>query len=111
MIATFLAMNINKKVVAEYLRCDWHTIMRCISREREVLEPDIKKRYDDLVNISIDETCYRKGHNYVTTVVNHDTNAVVWCAPGHSTEVLSQSFELTEEHRNNIKSVSVDGAK
>ena len=80
MIATFLAMNINKKVAAEYLRCDWHTIMRCISRVREVLEPDIKKRYDGFVNIGIDETCYRKGHNYVTTVVNHDTNAVVWCA-------------------------------
>lgn len=80
MIATFLAMNINKKVAAEYLRFDWHTIMRCISRVREVLEPDIKKRYDGFVNIGIDETCYRKGHNYVTTVVNHDTNAVVWCA-------------------------------
>lgn len=112
MTATFLAMNINKKVAAEYLRCDWHTIMRCISRVREVLEPDIKKRYDGLVNISIDETSYRKGHNYVTTVVNHDTNAVVWCAPGHSTEVLSKLFEeLTEEQRKNIQSVSGDGAK
>lgn len=112
MTATFLAMNINKKVAAEYLRCDWHTIMRCISRVREVLEPDIKKRYDGLVNIGIDETSYRKGHNYVTTVVNHDTNAVVWCAPGHSTEVLSKFFEeLTEEQRKNIQSVSGDGAK
>lgn len=112
MTATFLAMNINKKVAAEYLRCDWHTIMRCISRAREVLEPDIKKRYDGLVNIGIDETSYRKGHNYVTTVVNHDTNAVVWCAPGHSAEVLSQFFEeLTEEQRMSIQSVSGDGAK
>lgn len=86
--------------------------MSCISRVREVLEPDIKKQYDGLVNIGIDETSYRKGHNYVTTVVNHDTNAVVCCAPGHSTEVLSQFFEeLTEEHRKNIQSVSGDGAK
>ena len=86
--------------------------MSCISRVREVLEPDIKKQYDGLVNIGIDETSYRKGHNYVTTVVNHDNNAVVWCAPGHSTEVLSQFFEeLTEEHRNNIQSVPGDGAK
>ena len=112
MTATFLAMNINKKVAAEYLRCDWHTIMRCISRVREVLEPDLKKRYEGLINIGIDETSYRKGHNYVTTVVNHDTNAVVWCAPGHSTEVLSKFFEeLTEEQRKNIQSVSGDGAK
>ena len=80
MTATFLAMNINKKVAAEYLRCDRHTIMRCISRVREVLDHDIKKRYDGLVNIGIDEISYRKGHNYVTTVVNNNTNAVVWCA-------------------------------
>ena len=80
MTATFLAMNINKKVAAEYLWCDRHTIMRCISRVREVLDPDIKKRYDGLVNIGIDEISYRKGHNYVTTVVNNNTNAVVWCA-------------------------------
>ena len=101
-----------QKVTAEYLRCDWHTIMRCISRARSVLEPDIKKRYDGLVNIGIDETSYRKGHNYVTTVVNHDTNSIVWCAPGHSTEVLSKFFEeLTDEQRKNIQSVSGDGAK
>lgn len=42
MTATFLAMNINKKVADEYLRCDWHSIMSCISRVREELEPDIK---------------------------------------------------------------------
>ena len=112
MTATFLAMSINKKVTAEYLRCDWHTIMRCISRARSVLEPDIKKRYDGLVNIGIDETSYRKGHNYVTTVVNHDTNSIVWCAPGHSTEVLSKFFEeLSDEQRKSIQSVSGDGAK
>lgn len=112
MMATFLAMNINRSVTAEFLRCDWHTVMRCISRARAYIEPDLKKRYAGLVNIGIDETSYRKGHSYVTVVVNHDTNAVVWCAPGHSTEVLSRFFEeLTQEQRLNIKCVSGDGAK
>ena len=27
LMATFLAMNINRSVAAQYLRCDWHTIM------------------------------------------------------------------------------------
>ena len=44
-----------------------------------------KKRYDGFVNIGIDENSYRKGHNYVTTFVNQETNAIVWCAPGNST--------------------------
>lgn len=112
LMATFLAMNINKSVAAQYLRCDWHTIMRCISRVREFLEPDLKKRYEGLVNIGIDETSYRKGHTYVTVVVNHDTNTVVWCAPEHSVETLSQFFEkFTQEQKDSIKCVSGDGAK
>ena len=32
MTATYLAMNINKSVAAKYLRCDWHSTIRCISR-------------------------------------------------------------------------------
>ncbi|MGN1393790.1 MAG: transposase [Succinivibrionaceae bacterium] len=110
--ATFLAMNINKAVASEYMRCDWHTIIRCITRAREYLEPDIKKRYNSLINIGINETSYRKGHNYLTVVVNQDTNTVVWCAQGHSKEVLSKSFkELTQEQRDSIKTVSGDGAR
>ena len=86
-------MNIKRSTAAKYLRCDWGTIMRCISRTREVLEPDMDRRLDGLVNIGIDETSYRKGHSYMTVVVNHDTNTVVWCDLGHSKETLSRFFE------------------
>ena len=96
--ATYIALNINKSVAASYMRCDWKTIMRCISRARAYLEPNIDDRLNNLVNIGIDETSYRKGHNYVTVVVNHDTNTVVWVGEGHSTETLSKFFEkLTPE--------------
>ena len=110
--ATYLAMNINKSVAAKYMRCDWKTIMRCISRTRLYLEPNLKERYEGLVNIGIDETSYRKGHKYVTVVVNHDTNTVVWVGLGHSTQTLSEFFEtLTPEQRASIKTVSGDGAR
>ena len=112
LLATFLGMHTNRSTAAQLLRCDWHTIMRCISRTREYLEPNPRKRYDGLENIGIDETSFRKGHSYITVVVNHDTNTVVWCAPGHSTEVLSRFFEeLTEAQRKSIRRVSGDGAK
>lgn len=92
-MATFLAMNINRRVTSELLRCDWLTVMRCVSRTMDYLEPDPKKRYEGLENIGVDETSYRKGHSYVTVVVNHDTNTVVWCSLGHSSEVISKFFE------------------
>lgn len=110
--AAYLAMNINRSTAAKYLRCDWGTIMRCISRTREVLEPDMDRRIDGLVNIGIDETSYRKGHSYMTVVVNHDTNTVVWCDLGHSKETLSRFFEkLNPKQRDSIKTVTGDGAR
>lgn len=110
--AAFLGMNINKSVASKYMRCDWKTITRCISRTRLFLEPNINERLNGLVNIGIDETSYRKGHKYMTVVVNHDTGCVVWIGLGHSTETLSAFFELlTEEQRASIKTVSGDGAR
>ena len=76
------------------------------------LEPDTSKRFDGLVHIGIDETSYTKGHNYITIVVNHDTNTVVWVGEGHGKEVLDKFFQLlTPEQRASIKTVTGDGAK
>ena len=112
MISTFLAMNINKKVASEYLRVDWHTIGRCISRVRKYLEPNPENRLDGLVDIGIDETSFRKGHDYITTVIDHRRNIIVWAAEGHSIETLSKFFELlTPEQRASIQTVTGDGAK
>ncbi len=112
MVASFIALATNKTMAAKYMRCDWKTILRSLTRTRNYIEPDPKKRLDGLVNIGIDETSYCNGHNYITVVVNHDTNTVVWVGLGHSTETLSEFFELlTTEQRQSIKNVSGDGAR
>ena len=76
MTATWMTENLSRSAVAEYLRIDWKTVGRCISRARKHIEPDPSKRPDNLVNIGIDETSYRKGHKYITVIVNHDTNTI-----------------------------------
>jgi transposase len=64
------------------------------------------------VKIGIDETSYKKGHKYMTVVVNHDTGALIWARKGHGKEVLTEFFkELTEEQCAKIKLVSADGAR
>lgn len=50
------------------------------------------RRLDGLARIGIDETSYRKGHKYITVIVNHDTNTVVWVADGHGKSVLEQFY-------------------
>ena len=66
----------------------------------------------NLVNIGIDETSYKKGHKYITVIVNHDTNTVVWASEGHGKSVLQKFYrQLTKEQLASIKVVTGDGAK
>lgn len=98
--------------VAEYFRVDWQTVGRCVSRTKDVIEPEITRRLYNLVNIGIDETSYKKGHKYITVIVNHDTNTVVWVALGYGKSVLEKFYQqLTEGQRPSIKVVTGDGAK
>ena len=108
----WLSRTLNKSAISEYMRISWATVGRCISRAMDYLEPDRSSRFDGLKRIGIDETSYSKGHKYITTVVNHDTNTVVWVSDKHGKSVLESFFkQLSEEQRANIEVVSGDGAR
>lgn len=47
-----------------------------------------------LRRIGIDEFSYKKRHQYVTVVVDHDRQRVVWAGEGRSAEALAPFFEL-----------------
>ena len=76
------------------------------------IEPERSRRLDGLVNIGIDESSYKKGHKYITVIVNHDTNTVVWAAQGHGKTVLESFYrQLTPQQLLSIRVVTGDGAK
>ena len=109
---TWLSKDLSRSGIAELMRIDWETVGRCISRVKNDLEPDPANRLNGLVNIGIDETSYKKGHKYITVVVNHDTNSVVWTHEGYGKTVLEEMFRsMTEEQRTSIKVVTGDGAR
>ena len=106
----WLTLHLSKKAVSEYMRIKWHTVGSIVRRVEGELSKDIN-RFDNLVNIGIDETSYKKGHKYITVIVNHDKNTVVWVGKGHGKAVLEDFFKLlTDEQKANIKAVSGDGA-
>ena len=74
----WLATHTAKAVVSEFMRVNWRTVGGICNRVYKDLEKEAPSRYDGLVNIGIDETSYKKGHKYMTVVLNHDTNSVVW---------------------------------
>lgn len=93
------------------MRVDWETVGRCVNRALHDLEPERSRRLNNLVNIGIDETSYKKGHKYITVIVNHDTNTV-GASEGHGKSVLEKFYkQLTKEQLASIKVVTGDGAK
>ena len=68
-------------------------------------------RFANLRRIGIYEIAHRKGHRYLTVVVDHDTGLLVWAAPGHDAATLHAFFDLLGEERcGAIELVSAGGA-
>ena len=57
-------------------------------------------------------TWYKKGHKYVTVVVDHDRGCLIWAHEGTGKDVLNLFLdELTREQRRAIEVVTADGAR
>ena len=72
--AVCLSLHLSRKAVAAYLRISRDTVGPIISRVEKELSAN-HQPLDNLVNIGIDETSYKKAHKYITVIVNHDTNS------------------------------------
>ena len=106
------ALNMSKSACAKLMRVEWRTVGDICARVLARLESGRPPRCEGLIRIGIDETSSKKGHKYLTVVVNHDTGAVVWCAAGHGRQVADAFFSgLTAEQRAGIELVSADGAR
>ena len=99
MMVGWLAVCFPRCIISEFMRIDWETIGRCVSRALNVIEPERSKRLDGPVHVGMDETSYRKGHKYITVIVNHDTNTVVWAAQGHEKGVEWSWFKVHKWYR------------
>jgi transposase len=105
----WLMIHSSRTAVSELMRIAWNTAGDIAKRVYDSVKPqDI---FDGLVRIGIDETSYKKGHKYMTVIVDHDSGRLIWAAKGHGKTVLSEFFEgLTQERRASIRYVTADGA-
>ena len=74
-LVAFLATKTDKTTITRLARIDWDTVGRICARVvADGLDP---ARLDGLVHIGVDELSYRRHHDYITVVVDHDRGTVV----------------------------------
>jgi transposase len=92
------------------MRVTWRTVGSIITRVSAdaMARPD---RFANLSRIGIDEISYKRGHRYLTVVVDHDTRRLIWAARGRDKATLNMFFdELGPDRCAAITHVSADAA-
>jgi transposase len=105
-VVAWLAQQMAKKPIAGLLRIAWDSVGRIV--ERVVADHLDERRLEGLVAIGVDEISYRRGQRYLTSVADHASGAIVWCAPGRNAQTLQAFFDLLGERRHSIRAVSID---
>jgi len=107
----WLAAHAAGSVVAALLRVTWRTVTGIVTRVVADLAGRAD-RLDGLRRIGIDEIAHRKGHRYLTVVVDHDTGRLVWAGTGRDAATLRGFFDaLGAERAALLTHVSADGAE
>ena len=93
--------------VARHLDLDWKTVKNIDKYylERDFGQPDL----NGLSILAVDEISIRKGHRYLTIVLDYQSGRVVFVGKDRRAKTLEQFFDqLSDEQRNNIQAVAMD---
>jgi transposase len=109
----WLATQCSKTAVTELMRIAWRTVGAIIARVWAETAAGLDQ-FAGLRRIGIDEIAYKRGHKYLTVVVDHDSGRLVWAAPGQDRTTLNGFFDALEASGTGrcaqITHVSADGA-
>jgi transposase len=107
----WLAAHAAMSVLTVLLRIAWRTVAAIVTR----VVADGRDTNDllaGLTRIGIDEIAYRKGHRYLTVIVDHTTGRLVWAREGRNQDTLGKFFDqLGSERAKLLTHVSCDGAE
>src|ERR1039458_1559406 len=102
-----VAQRADKTTVSDTMRIGWATVGSIIERVVARLRPS--DALDGLRVIGVDELSYRRHHEYVTVVVDHERGAVVWAHQGKDADTLHAFFEeLGPERCARLEAVTLD---
>lgn len=106
-VVAWLTQRADLTTVASRMRCAWKTVSAIAGR---VIGDHLSEdRLNGLRRIGVDEISYRRGHRYLTVVVDHDTRRVVWVAKDRRKASLMEFYDaLGEDRCAQLEAVSMD---
>lgn len=106
----WLAVQCSKTAITQLMGVAWRTVGAILSRVEAELGARVD-RLEGLARIGIDEVSYKRGHRYLTVVVDHDSGHLVWASPGRDEATLQTFFAaLGPDRCTRITHVSADAA-
>jgi transposase len=103
----YLAQRCDKTAVSSMMRVAWDTVGAII--QRVVARHQKRDPLKGLTVIGVDELSYRRHHEYITVVVDHDRACIVWAKPGKNADTLRAFFdELGPARCAKLEAVTID---
>jgi transposase len=101
-----LLLSMTCEDVAKHLGVSW-------GRIREIEAEHLRKKYakprlKDVTHIAIDEIAVRKGHKYMTVVLDLDSGRVIFVGDGRGSDALDPFWKRLRRSRATIRAVATD---
>jgi transposase len=108
-LIAWLAQRTDKTSICRLLRVSWETVQAVVMRV--VAEHLDDTRLAGVFNLGVDEISYKRGHQYLTVVADHDSGRVLHVAKGRSQAALQGFFDLLGPDRcAQVQAISMDMA-
>jgi len=93
--------------VADHLGLNWKTV-------KNIDKTFLQKQYGDtdyggLKILAVDEIAIRKGHHYMTVVLDYESGRVIWMGEGRSSDTLKTFFRgMSKDQILGLKAIAMD---
>lgn len=99
---------LDNKSTGKLLGLSQSTIYRIDRSELEKLLPSYKSKIPQLTNISVDETAYKRRHNYATILTNYEDSKVIWMEKDRKKSSLEDAYKYLGSKLDTVKAISMD---
>jgi len=110
-----LCKMVTVKDAADHLGLNWKTVARPRSPTIKQIDKMFLEKtygqtdYTNLEILAVDEIAIRKGHRYMTVVLDYLTGRVVWIGKNRQTETLLSFFNgMSPEQKQHLRAIALD---